>query len=134
MIVAGTGHRMDKVGGYNNEAFIKLVGIAEVWIKENKPTRIISGMALGWDQALAQASVNCGVPFIAAVPFKGQELNWSEKAQKYFNSLLKKAESVIYVSEDGYSAYKMQIRNEWMVNNCDLLLAMWDGILASSHH
>lgn len=74
-----------------------------------------------------QASINCGIPFIAAVPFKDQELNWSEKVQKYFNNLLKKAESVTYVSEEGYSAYKMQIRNEWMVNNCDLLLAVWDG-------
>lgn len=127
MIIAGTGHRPDKLGGYTNEAFLKLVKIAEDWIKENNPTKVISGMALGWDQALAQASCNCNVPFIAAIPFKGQESAWSEKSQKYFNKLLKKAESIVYTSDGGYAPYKMQVRNKWMVDNSDALLAMWDG-------
>lgn len=127
MIVAGTGHRPNKLGGYNNESFLSLVSVAEEWLRENKPTKVISGMAQGWDQALAQAAINCGVPFIAAVPFEGQETRWSERGQKYFKKLLSKAESVEYVCEKGYAAYKMQVRNEWMVDNCDLVLAMWDG-------
>lgn len=127
MIVAGTGHRPNKLGGYNNESFLKLVSIAEEWLHEAKPTKVISGMAQGWDQALAQAAINCSIPFIAAVPFEGQESRWTEKGQKYFNKLLQKAESIKYVSEKGYSPYKMQLRNEWMVDNCDLVLAMWDG-------
>lgn len=127
MIVAGTGHRPNKLGGYNNEAYLKLVEIAENWIKENKPTKVISGMAQGWDQALAQAAVNLGVPFIAAVPFEGQECKWSEKGRKYYHRLLSKAELVEYVCEEGYAPQKMQIRNQWMVNKCDMILAMWDG-------
>ena len=127
MIVSGTGHRPTKLGGYNNKSFLILVGIAENWIKENKPTKVISGMAQGWDQALAQAAINCGIPFIAAVPFKGQEGVWNLKGQNYFNKLLNQAESVTYVCGEGYAPHKMQIRNKWMVDNSDMVLAMWDG-------
>jgi uncharacterized phage-like protein YoqJ len=127
MIVAGTGHRPNKLGGFNNESFLKLVKIAEDWIRTNNPEKIISGMAQGWDQALAQAAVNCGIPFIAALPFKGQEIRWSQKSQRYYNRLLSKAEDIIYVCDEGYEPYKMQVRNEWMVDNTNLVLAMWDG-------
>lgn len=127
MIVAGTGHRPNKLGGYNNESFLKLVEVAENWIRENNPTKVISGMAQGWDQALAQAAINCGVPFVAAIPFKGQETRWSIKGQKYYTKLLTKADSIIYVSGEGYAPYKMQLRNKWMVDNSDIVLAMWDG-------
>jgi uncharacterized phage-like protein YoqJ len=127
MIVAGTGHRPNKLGGFNNVAYLRLVAIAERWIRNNNPSKIISGMAQGWDQALAQAAVNCGIPFICALPFKGQENKWSYKSQRYYNKLLSKADEVIYVCDEGYEPYKMQIRNEWMVDNCDIVLAMWDG-------
>lgn len=126
MTVAGTGHRPDKLGGYTNEAFLKLVNIAIEWLKENKPDKVISGMAMGWDQALALASVRLNIPLICAVPFKGQEREWSSSVQKFYFKLLNKASEVIYVSSSGYSAKKMQTRNEWMVNNCDIILAMWD--------
>lgn len=55
MILAVTGHRPNKLGGYSKQAYRKLVKIAEVNLKKLNPDKVISGMALGWDQALAQA-------------------------------------------------------------------------------
>lgn len=127
MVIAGTGHRPEKLGGYTNDAFLKLVKIATEWLKENKPDKVISGMAMGWDQALALASVRLNIPLICAIPFKGQERQWSSSVQKFYNKLLDKASEVVYVSPSGYSSKKMQIRNEWMVDNCNVILAMWDG-------
>lgn len=127
MRVAGTGHRPDKLGGYSDEAFNKLVEIAEETFKKMNPTEVISGMAMGWDMALAQAAINLEIPFIAAVPFIGQEKMWQKKTKDYYNELLSKAKEVVIVCEGGYSAYKMQVRNEWMVDNCDLVLAMHNG-------
>jgi len=80
MILSGTGHRPDKLGGYSDSAFDNLVKIAEDYLKESKPDKVISGMALGWDQALAEACVNLNIPFIAAVPFKGQESKWYQSS------------------------------------------------------
>jgi Uncharacterized protein conserved in bacteria len=127
MVVSGTGHRPQKLGGFSKGAFNKLHTIATEWLLENKPEKVISGMALGWDMALAQASIDLDIPLIAAVPFKGQEGKWNlEDRLKYFELLLY-AERIVYVCEPGYSPWKMQVRNEWMVKNSDIVLAMWDG-------
>lgn len=127
MIVAGTGHRPNKLGGYNNESFLKLVNIAEDALKQMEVTEVISGMALGWDMALAQAAINLNIPFVAAVPFKGYENMWQEKSKKYYYKLLTKAKRIEYICEGDYSPDKMQIRNEWMVDNCDIMLSMYNG-------
>lgn len=126
MIVAGTGHRPEKVGGYTHDATARLILFARTWLQEHRPDKVISGMALGWDQALAQAAVDMGIPFVAAVPFKGFECRWPMSSQEKFWKLLDRAIEVKIVhSYPGTVA--MQLRNQWMVNRCDLLLALWDG-------
>lgn len=127
MIICGTGHRPNKLGGYGMAADVRLVNLAEDWLEENRPDKVISGMALGWDTALACAAFNLDIPFIAAIPFEGQESRWPIESQKRFRTLLGVAEQVVYVCEPGYAPWKMQKRNEWMVDNCDRVLALWDG-------
>lgn len=135
MIIAGTGHRPNKLGGYGVEAFNKLVKIAEDYIKslDIKPT-IISGMALGWDQALAQAAINMECNLIAYIPFEGQEAMWPKKSQTYYKYLLDKCNNKVYCSNPGYSARKMQKRNEDMVDNCDIVLALYDGTVGGTYN
>lgn len=126
-IVAGTGHRPDKLGGHTADAMRRLDAFAEGLIDAARPRKVISGMALGWDQALVKAAGSCGIPYIAAVPFKGQESRWPFFSRKLYEILLSGAAEVIYVCEPGYAPWKMQRRNEWMVNNCEVLLELWDG-------
>lgn len=49
MIVAFTGHRPDKLGGYKlpNPTYVKVCQQIETKLVELKPEKIISGMALG---------------------------------------------------------------------------------------
>ena len=75
--------------------------------------------------------INCIITLESAhalmpIPFEGQEKAWPQSSQKIFNSLVAKAAEKVIVSPGGYSAYKMQVRNEWMVNQCDTLIAVWD--------
>lgn len=86
-----------------------------------------STMALGWDQALADAAIKLGIPFEAAVPFEGQESKWPVDSQRYYRRLLTRAEEVHIVSSGGFSVPKMQLRNEYMVDRADLVLALWNG-------
>lgn len=127
MIICGTGHRPDKLGGYGAEVSHKLVALARKWLAVNKPDRVITGMALGWDQALGWAAYDEGIPFTAALPFRGQEGKWPKLSQQWYNDLLSQADKVIEVSPPGYAAWKMQVRNKWMVDNSDIVLALWDG-------
>ena len=58
-IVAGSGHRPSKLGGYSEQIHEKLVALAIGWLKKNEPSCVLSGMALGWDTALAEAAFAC---------------------------------------------------------------------------
>jgi uncharacterized phage-like protein YoqJ len=131
LIVAGTGHRPDKLGGYSDDAFNLLVKIAKHWLEMNKPTRVISGMALGWDQALATAAVEVDIPFVAAVPFNSQENTWPDSAKIKYSELLKKA-TEIFVLSDTYSINAMHYRNAWMVDHSHVMLALWDGSIGGT--
>ena len=128
MILAGTGHRPDKLGGYGPSEKQTLVraAIREKLI-ELKPERVISGFALGFDQWFAEEAMRLGIPVTAAVPFIGQESTWPWQSQSHYKDLISKCAEVVVVCEGRYGARKMQIRNEWMVDHSNALLAVWDG-------
>lgn len=126
--LTGTGHRLDKLSeGYTEAGRDRLVSLARWALVKYKPTAVISGMAQGWDQALAEAAMSYGIPFDAAVPFLGQEKQWPRESVERYRNLLSKARTVIVVCNGGYAAWKMQKRNEWMSDHADGLLALWNG-------
>jgi uncharacterized phage-like protein YoqJ len=129
MIVAFTGHRPNKLGGYKipNPTYNEIRFRIERKLIGLQPDKIISGMALGVDQWAAELAFALEIPFIAAIPFHGQESAWPTSSQETYKTLLKEAHEIVIVSEGGYSAHKMQIRNEGMVDHCDKLIAVWDG-------
>jgi uncharacterized phage-like protein YoqJ len=127
MIIAGTGHRPDELGGFTLLAWKRLVDVATDSLKQLRPSKVISGMAQGWDQALAQAAKDLEIPFIAAVPFKDQDAIWPATSKRRYANLLNAAESIVYVCAPGYAPEKMQARNEWMVDNSDGMVIIWNG-------
>jgi uncharacterized phage-like protein YoqJ len=84
-------------------------------------------MALGWDTAIAQAAVKLGIPFHAYIPFQGQELCWPQNSRLYYQALLRLAQHTVICSPGGFTKLAMQKRNIDMVENCDMLLALWNG-------
>lgn len=122
-----TGHRPNKLGGYTKAARFNLRKLAYDFLKQDTPDRVLSGMALGWDMAWAEAAIALGIPTIAAVPFKGQEKMWPKESQDRFNTILNGCSEIVVVSEGDYKPYLMQIRNEFMVNQSDKVIALWDG-------
>jgi uncharacterized phage-like protein YoqJ len=128
MIVAFTGHRPAKLGGYkDNPLQQKIRKAIEDTLLKLKPEKAISGMALGVDQWAAEICLKLEIPFLAAVPFVGQESVWPKESQEKYRELLRKADSIFIVSPAPYAAWKLQKRNEWMVDHCDKLIAIWDG-------
>lgn len=129
MRLACTGHRPQKCGGFNipNPIYDYVTGKMRETIKKLDPDEAISGMALGSDQWFAQICVELKIPFTAAVPFAGQEMMWPRVSQNAYYTLLNQASKIETICEGKYAPYKMQIRNQWMVDRCDALLAVWDG-------
>lgn len=130
-MIGVTGHRPAKLGGYGNTAqeWVRKFGkqMLAQYTQMFDEVTIISGMALGFDQAMAGAAYESGTPFIAAIPFEGQELKWPVPAQRIYHDLLKVAQDVVVVSAGLYSDELMRIRNEWIVNHSDQMWALWDG-------
>lgn len=124
VVFAGTGHRPNKLGGYADPL---PRGLARQFLEECRPDEVISGMALGWDTCIALAARDLGIPYVAAIPFEGQEHKWPEQSRRVYGAIRKGAAREIVISSAGYSAEAMQKRNEWMVDNCTLLIALWDG-------
>jgi uncharacterized phage-like protein YoqJ len=96
MIIAGTGHRPSKLGGFiiPNPTFNYICKTAELILIQENPTKIITGMALGYDTWLAQIAYKLKIPFIAAIPFIGQESIWPKESQVIYRKILDLADEV----------------------------------------
>lgn len=127
-VISVTGHRPDKLGGYSNTEFHQRVErVFADWCRQEQPALVITGMALGFDTHVSRVCVALGIPFVAAVPFIGQESRWSKIAREEYRYLLDRALQVHLVSPGGFSTQSMHRRNHWMVDNSTLTVAMWDG-------
>lgn len=127
MILSVTGHRPDKLSNaYQEDGFKLLVETAVEEIEKLKPAKVLSGMALGWDQAVCVACQELEIPYIACLPFKDQDSVWPDRSKRFWRQLCKDAEKCIIVCKGSYEAQKMQTRNEYMVDNSDQLLALWN--------
>lgn len=133
MKIAITGHRPNKLGNdYDLTSPLiqnikrKIITILDE--RDHEYLTLITGMALGIDTLFAQIAIESNLPFIAAIPCKNQEKKWPEKSQKIFRDIVLNDLCTFHlVTKEEYSPFCMQKRNEWMVNNCDLLIAVWDG-------
>lgn len=135
-----TGHRPNKLGGYNESNAImvdvksRLDNAIDYALDHLGITTFISGMALGVDMAAAEIVLKkreqfprYGIRLVVAVPFEGQERMWLSQSRARWSEIITQADEVKYVCEPGYAAWKMQKRNAWMVDNSSLVIAVWDG-------
>lgn len=134
MILGVTGHRPNKLGGYTPANQRRLTAFCVFALGSYKPEKVITGMALGLDMAVARACVQLQIPFVAAIPFQGQESQWPEQSQREYCGLLHLAAEVWHVCEPGYENWKMQTRNEWIVDNCTHLMALHDGTAGGTNN
>ena len=125
MILGVTGYRPQKLGGFilPNKTYNFVCQRTEEILKDICPDKCITGMAIGYDQYAANVCFRNNIPFLAAIPFEGQDILWKPEDRKRYRSLLNKAEEIIYVALGSYSAQKMQERNEYIVNHSDIMLA-----------
>ena len=141
MKVAGTGHRPNKLQLHTDQDLAVLSTFAFNWLEElaeryEPIDEVISGMAEGWDTALAIAALELDLPLVCAIPCEDQEKLWSEDAQAIYRGILSDATRVVLVSSGPYADWKMRARNGWMVDQLkgphDRLMTLWDGSLGGT--
>lgn len=128
VILTGSGHRAHSLGTSYAPMQLKLVNFAETILTRMQPDHVVSGMATGWDQALARASRRMGIPYDAVIPFLGTESRWHSTDRAAYRDLLADARGIQIVTEDPTDFRKaLMDRNEVMVDQSDCVLGLWDG-------
>lgn len=128
-VVAFAGHRPDKLGGWDpaHPVVGKVKSAIRGSLIELAPSMVIVGMALGVDQWAAWESIALGFPFTAALPCDDMDAIWPGQSRAEFRALLALAAVTHVVSPGPYKPWKMQRRNEWMVDSSALLVTVHDG-------
>lgn len=134
MKIAVTGHRPNKMYGYNiyNEQWLKLKETFKKLLVENNCNEAVTGMALGVDTVFALAVLELkregyNIKLHCAIPCKNHSCKWNKESVDLYNDILSKADFVKLVSDEEYKPYLMQKRNEYMVHLVDKVIAVWDG-------
>ena len=138
--VAVTGHRPQYlIGGYdllhpsNIELKSELTRTLFELAKEQSTVLALTGMALGVDTLFAESVLDLkeGDPdkylLECAIPHRNQDKMWKPKDKDWYNTILSFADKKTLVTDSDYKPYLLQKRNEYLVDNCDVLIAVWNG-------
>jgi uncharacterized phage-like protein YoqJ len=134
-IVAVTGHRPGKLGGYGADVLSRATLLAAKYLRELDPKEVITGMALGWDTACALAAIRLHIPLTAALPFEGQDRLWTLDQRAMYRCILTHAAEVVTIATGAADPFlNYQMRNVWMADRCEEVLALWDGSAGGTAH
>ena len=89
------------------------------------------GMAIGFDLLSAKATLSLKtelpqIKIIAVLPFREQNEKWNEKNKVEYETILKKVDDVVIVSDHYHQRCFLQ-RNDYMIQRSSRLIAFYDG-------
>lgn len=138
---AFTGHRPKRFPWKYNEIDYRCVLLKEVLAEQiavlqaKGVTGWLTGMAEGVDVwaseiILGLREKNPMLKLHCVLPYEGQAEKWSASAQERYYSILKRADSITYISQDYYDGCMLD-RNRYLVNHAAYLLAVYNGVRRS---
>jgi uncharacterized phage-like protein YoqJ len=136
-----TGHRPNKLGGYesNETAF---------WVKEQLRQALERAVKRGAIALISSGTIGVGlwaadiiielkenpekkpsreIKLVIAQPFESPSSRWPVQERRQYEKILQKANKIVLINDGPAAAYKIQKRNEWMVDHSDAMIAVWDG-------
>ena len=146
--VCFTGHRPSKLPGgydYNSNQNLELKKRLEdtiLYLIFCGAKNFICGGALGVDQMVCELLLDlrdngCDIKIELAIPFLNQPSRWNKTNVILHNRHVSAVDKVTYVDRlpsynknlpiDIYRIEKLNIRNEYMVDNSDVVVAVWNG-------
>lgn len=89
------------------------------------------GMAIGFDLLAAKATISLKselpqIKIIAVLPCREQNKKWNEKNKVEYETILKKVDDVVIVSDHYHQRCFLQ-RNDYMVQRSSRLITLYDG-------
>lgn len=128
--VGVTGHRVLKertshwVAQQLDDLFAFVAGLPS----NAAPRRALSSLAIGADQIFAEAAHRHGIPIEVVIPFTGFTEDFAKGSERdSYERLLSAAASTTCLPWEERSNGSYLSGGLWVVDHCDLLIAIWDG-------
>lgn len=135
-LVLVTGHRPDRLGGYEPSAQSAAVRerIQEAlgaMVDVDGPLTVVSGLRLGAEQLGADAALACGLPLAVVLPFPDPDAPWPAASRAWFRSVLAAADVTITLEAREPATKQLAgaaigRRDAWLARNVDAALVVWD--------
>jgi hypothetical protein len=131
LIISVTGHRPHRLPcGYDitHEFWNDVVESTYdyLYFRRDCVNYVRTGMALGFDQAVARICIDLRIPFRAYVPFPTYYAKWPLPSRTAYHDILRSASKVIYAHKR-YTPKAYKHRNHMLVCGSDRLLHLFDG-------
>jgi ribonuclease HI/uncharacterized phage-like protein YoqJ len=135
LVVAG--HRPPALGGYDENLVSsavrsKLTEILAAKQAVSPSLVVLTGLGLGAEQLGAEAAREAGVPYVAVLPYPGQDGVWPVASKERYAELLKDAAGqVLMQARPPESKQKagaaLARRDGWLARHADEAVVVWDG-------
>ena len=130
--VAFTGPRPEKLGNINAAQLIAALDAEIRRAVSDGYDTFYSGMSRGIDMTAARLILDMkkkrrSIQLCCAIPFEGQQSRWSRHDKTEYEHLCRQADRTVIVSGTASRGAYLD-RNIWMVDHCDRLIAVYDGI------
>ena len=136
-LVAVAGHRPPELGGYDDNPVsgrvrAKLEEILGATREIQPDLVVVTGLGLGAEQLGAEAAVAAEVPFVAVLPFPGQEEVWPAPGQRRYRDLLARAASQVVLQRTppasrAQAGAAISRRDAWLARHAAEAVVVWDG-------
>jgi len=90
--------------------------------------QLISSIAEGADQLCAQVGLSLGYELICPLPFQRYREDFSGRALEIYDCLLQQASHSFNVADESDRNAAYLNAGKYVVNHCDVLIAIWDGL------
>lgn len=133
-----TGHRSQNLPFGFDETNPKCIKMKEIikmqicqLIENEYATNFISGMAIGVDMICAEIVLElkkeyANITLECAIPCENQFDRWNESFKQRYYNILNECDKKTILQKD-YTNDCMYKRNEYMVDNSDIVMAVWNG-------
>lgn len=123
MKVLITGHRKHKLENYDTAWIERKLWEHVTQLKDDFGyLRGYAGMASGVDLWFCRIFVGAKLPYVACIPFDGQEETMSPEDRDLRNLCINSAFEV------------RNVKNSWMVEQADIGIVVWDGNKGGTHN
>lgn len=134
-----TGHRPDKLWGYNlqDERYVNLKELLKKKIVESGATELYTDMALGVNTLAALAVLELkesgvDIKLHCCLPCADQDKVWVTKDRLIYQEILDKADEVEYLSNKEYDPQLMKNNHHHIVDVCDFGIGVINSDMSTS--